>query len=547
MKKPLRVVTANKLALTNLATAFALLLVGGFLGLLQGLNRAGVLTIVGGMNYYEILTLHGILLILAFTTLFMNGYLWSAVDYVLGGLTKGIKTLGWIAYAIFMVGAVLVAIMVFAGEATVLYTFYAPMAANPWFYIGLVFVVLNIWMSGIGVFISAFRWKKQNKGKHLPLFAFFAVGVYVLITFGTAFVAAEVFYIIPWTLGWIDTINVLLTRTLFWAFGHTLVNVWYLVAVSAWYMVVPKVIGGKLFSDSLARAVVILIVVLNVPGGFHHQIVDPGFTEGLKFMHLFMSLAIAVPSLLTAFALFATLERTGRRRGGKGLLGWFWKLPWHDVRFLAIMLAMISFIFGGAGGIAQTNNQLNQVVHNTLWVVGHFHVTVGVAVVLTFFGLVYWLIPHLSGRVLTKKIHNLGIWQTMIWTVGMLFMTLSMSYVGLLGSPRRTEYTTYGGNATALEWDPYLIFVGAGGTLLFAGVVIIVYIVFHLMFLAPKGYTEFMVVEEQEEDAHKTPKWTENWGLWVIVAILIISMGYIVPLVDLIGNAPPGSPPIRTF
>lgn len=264
-------------------------------------------------------------------------------------------------------------------------------------------------------------------------------------------------------------------------------------------------------------------------------------------MHLFMSLAIAVPSLLTAFALFATLERTGRRRGGKGLLGWFWKLPWHDVRFLAIMLAMISFIFGGAGGIAQTNNQLNQVVHNTLWVVGHFHVTVGVAVVLTFFGLVYWLIPHLSGRVLTKKIHNLGIWQTMIWTVGMLFMSLSMSYVGLIGSPRRTEYTTYGGHETALAWDPYLIFLGAGGTLLFAGVVLIVYIVFHLMFLAPKGYTEFMVVEEQEEDAHKTPKWTENWGLWVIVAILIISMGYVVPLVDIIGNAPPGSPPIRTF
>src|SRR5699024_8427337 len=74
-------------------------------------------------------------------------------------------------------------------------------------------------------FISAFRWKKQNKGRHLPLFAFFAVGVYVLITFGTSFVAAEVFYIIPWTLGWIDTINVLLTRTLFWAFDiHSLTS-----------------------------------------------------------------------------------------------------------------------------------------------------------------------------------------------------------------------------------------------------------------------------------------------------------------------------------
>src|SRR5699024_5647530 len=116
MKKPLRIVTANKLALTNMETAFALLLVGGCFWLLQGRNRAGGLTIVGCMNYYEMLSLHGVLLILAFTTLFMNGYLWSAVDYVLGGLTKGIKTLGWVAYGLFMFGAILVAIMIFAGE-----------------------------------------------------------------------------------------------------------------------------------------------------------------------------------------------------------------------------------------------------------------------------------------------------------------------------------------------------------------------------------------------------------------------------------------------
>ena len=541
----LRKVQVSTLALTNFATAFILLLLGGLFGLIQGLNRAGVLEIVGGLNYYELLTAHGIFLILGFTTLFMNGYLYSAVDYVLGGLSKSVRVLGWLSYSSFIIGAVLVTVMVLSGEATVLYTFYAPMAASPWFYIGLVFVVLSIWLSAAGVFISAFTWKKRNREKHLPLFAFFAVGVYLLVTFGSLGVTWEVLMLIPWAFGWTETINVLLTRTLFWSFGHTLVNVWYLVAVSAWYIVLPKVIGGKIFSDSLARLVVILIVILNVPGGFHHQIVDPGFTEGLKFMHLFMSLAIGFPSLMTAFALFATLERAGRHAGGKGLFGWFFKLPWKDVRFITIMLAMISFIFGGAGGIAQTNNQLNQVVHNSMWVVGHFHVTVGVAVVLTFFGLMYWLIPHLSGRVMTAKIHNLGIWQTMFWTVGMLFMTISMSLVGLMGSPRRTEYTTYGESATALGWDPYLLFVGAGGTLLFAGVVLMVYIVFNLMFFAPKGYTEFMAASD--EGLHHTPKWTENWGLWVVLAIVIISMGYVVPIIDIIENAPPGSPPIRTW
>src|SRR5699024_5549216 len=167
-----------------------------------------------------------------------------------------------------------------------------------------------------------------------------SVGLHALLFFGTGAVATEVIVlIIPWVMGWTETINVLLARTLFWAFGHTLVNVWYFTAVSAWYVAFPKILGGYSFSDKLARLVVILMLVLNVPGGFHHQIVDPGFTQGLKFMHVFMSLSIAFPSLLTAFAMFAIMERAGRRRGGKGLLGWFKKLPWKDARFLSLFLA----------------------------------------------------------------------------------------------------------------------------------------------------------------------------------------------------------------
>src|SRR5690625_5200616 len=178
--------------------------------------------------------------------------------------------------------------------------------------------------------------------------------------------------------GWTDTVNLFVSRTLFWRFVHTLVNVWYFTAVSAWYVAFPKIIGGRQFSDTLARVVAVLIVILNVPGGFHHQIIDPGFTEGLKYMHVFMSLSIGFPSLMTAFAMFAIMERAGRKKGGKGLLGWFKKLPWKDARFLAFFFAMATFIPAGAGGIAQTNFQLNQVVHNTLFITGHFHLTVGV-------------------------------------------------------------------------------------------------------------------------------------------------------------------------
>ncbi len=208
-------------------------------------------------------------------------------------------------------GFVLEVIPILRNEASVMYTFYPPMAASPMFYFGLVFIVLGVWMLSFGAFTQVANWRRNHKGEHLPILAFFATGVFVLLVGATAFVAVEViFMIIPWTLGWVDGINVLLARTLFWAFGHTAVNIWYLTAVSAWYVVVPKIIGGTRWNDLLTRMVVIPLVIMNITGGFHHQIIDPGISESIKYMHVFMSLAIGFPSLMTAYAMFRVFERT---------------------------------------------------------------------------------------------------------------------------------------------------------------------------------------------------------------------------------------------
>lgn len=427
-----------------------------------------------------------------------------------------------------------------------MFTFYPPMRASPWFYVGLFLLVFGIWIAVFGGYTQIFSWRKLNKGQHLPILAFFAMGVFTLMFFGSLGVAAEVLMLIPWAFGWTETINVMLSRTLFWSFGHTFVNIWYLSAVSVWYVVVPRIIGGRLFSDTLIRVVVILLVVSNIPGGFHHQIVDPAMTEGVKLIHAGMSMVIGFPSLMTAFAMFYVFDRAGRRKGAKGIFGWITKMPWGDVRFLAPMIAMIAFIAGGAGGIAQNANQLNQVVHNTLWIVGHFHLTVGVSTVLTFFGIVYWLIPYLTKRELTPQLNRLGVIQTLFWAAGMLIMTFSMSWVGVLGSPRRTSYSTYGDHAAALNWDPYLLAVGIGGILLAIGGILMAYIVIQLLFFAPKGTTEFPIAAP-EDDGSITPKWTERWGLWIVVMLFIISFGYLFSIIDMVQNAPPGSPPFVTW
>ncbi|SHG22036.1 cbb3-type cytochrome c oxidase subunit I [Ornithinibacillus halophilus] len=533
-----------KITKSYFIVTFLALLIGGYLGLIQGLNRAGVFELPSWLDYYQVLTAHGLLLVLVFSSFFTIGYFYAAMSNTLGGLLPKVRKMVWIGFSMKIVGFVIAVIPLIMGDANVMYTFYPPMAASTWYYVGLVFIVLGVWMAAFGAFIQVANWRKNHKGQHLPILSYFATGVFVLLFFGTLPVAIEVFMIIPWTLGWIETLNSMLARTLFWAFGHTLVNIWYLTAVSAWYVIVPKVIGGRRFSDVLTRVVVMVLVILNITGGFHHQIVDPAISEPVKFMHVFMSLSIGFPSLMTAYAMFAVFERTGRAKGAKGLFGFFKKLPWGDVRFLAPFIAMAAFIPAGAGGIVQTTYQLDQVIHNSLWVVGHFHLTLGMSVALTFFGISYWLIPHISGRVLTKKMNKVGVITTIIWTIGMSTMSIAMHLVGLLGSPRRTSYTTYGDNATALGWDPYLIFLAVGGTFLIVAVTMQAYNAFHLMFLAPKGEEEFPIAEE-EENASKTPFWTERWSRIILIMLVVVAMAYVIPLVDFIGD--PGSIPWRTW
>jgi cytochrome c oxidase subunit I len=536
-----------RISKSYLSVAFIALLLGGFLGLLQGLNRAGVLQLPPWLNYYQVLTAHGILLVVVLSAFFTIGYFYAGLSHTLGGLLPKVRKMAWIGFWMKIFGFVLAVIPILRNEASVMYTFYPPMAASPMFYFGLVFIVLGVWMLSFGAFTQVANWRRNHKGEHLPILAFFATGVFVLLVGATAFVAVEViFMIIPWTLGWVDGINVLLARTLFWAFGHTAVNIWYLTAVSAWYVIVPKIIGGNRWSDLLTRMVVIPLVIMNITGGFHHQIIDPGISESIKYMHVFMSLAIGFPSLMTAYAMFRVFERTARAKGGKGLVGWYKKMPWGDVRFLAPFIAMVAFIPAGAGGIAQSTNQLDQVVHNTMWVVGHFHITLGMSVIMTFFGISYWLVPYLSKRVLTPAMNRLGVIQTIIWTIGMVIMAISMHIVGLFGSPRRTSFTTYGDFAEKLGWNPYMAAVGIGATLLLIAVILQVYAVFNLMFFAPKGETEFPIAEE-EAGAEKTPYWTERWGVWVILMLLVVSMAYVLPIVDMIMNAPPGSPPFKTW
>lgn len=532
----------SRLYMSFIYVAFIALLIGGLMGLLQVLVRSGHFTLPAGIDYYQVLTVHGVILALVLTTFFIIGF-----QFALMGKTVGIsdrqRRLGWLSFWTMTIGTAITATTILLGKASVLYTFYAPLQAHPAFYIGLTLVIVGSWIAAFVNFHQLAVWKKKHPGEKSPLLAFMVcinMAMWLICSIGVA--VSVLFHIIPWSLGWIPSINVLLSRTLFWYFGHPLVYFWLLPAYMAWYAIIPKIIGGKIFSDALARLSFVLFLFFSIPVGLHHQLTEPGLDSTWKFIQVVLTFMVVIPSLMTAFSMFATFEITGRKKGYGGLFGWLKHLPWKDVRFVAPFVGMLAFIPGGAGGIINASHQMNSLVHNTIWVTGHFHLTVATTVVLTFFGVAYWLIPHLTGRTLTKSINNLGLVQTYLWAIGMTIMSAAMHIQGLLGGPRRSNFSDYGGTEQAAEWGWYQLAQAIGGSILFIAIILMVYIVAKLAFFAPKGEEEFPIAEE-EENAEPTPMWLENWKLWIAITIALILFAYTVPIMDVIKNAPPGSPP----
>ncbi len=539
----------RRLILAHIGFAFIAFLIGAIAGLVQALERTGYITLPSNIGYYQLLTAHGVSMALIFTTFFIIGYLYSGLAKTLGGkLLPSANLVAWIGFYMMVIGTLLGLAMIITNDASVLYTFYAPMKASPIFYIGLALVVIGSWLSGVAIFMNYYKWRKQHPGETSPLFAFMSVATMVLWLICTVGVAIEVvFQLIPWSLGWTDKVNVELSRTLFWYFGHPLVYFWLLPAYIYWYVNIPKIIGGKIFSNSLPRLTFLLFILYSIPVGFHHQLMEPGVSSFWKFLQVVLTMIVVIPSLMTAFAIIATFELAGRSKGATGLFGWFKKLPWKDVRFVATFLGMLIFIPAGAGGVVNASFQMNQVVHNTLFITGHFHITIAAAVILTFFAISYWLVPALRNRQLTPFANQLGLIQSWLWTIGILIMSTSMHIVGVLGEPRRTSFTTYNHHPIADVWSPYRLFTGVGSILLFISSVLFLITIVYLWFFAPKAESAVdYPIGEVDAEQPKPPAILERWSVWIGITVALVLIAYTIPVIHMIQHAP-SSPPIRSW
>ncbi len=136
--------------------------------------------------------------------------------------------------------------------------------------------------------------------------------------------------ILPVSLGLKATIDAGLARVFFSWTLHAIVYFWLMPTYIAYYTIVPRAIGGRLYSDTMARISFILFLVVAMPIGMHHTFADPQVGAGFKFIHSAFTALVALPTLLTVFTICASVEIAGRLRGGRGLFGWMRALPWRQ-------------------------------------------------------------------------------------------------------------------------------------------------------------------------------------------------------------------------
>jgi len=373
-----------------------------------------------------------------------------------------------------------------------------------------------------------------------------AVTTLVMWIIATLGVVAEMLILIPWSLGWTSGVDVTLTRMLFWYFGHPLVYFWIMGAYTIWYSVVPTTYKGTVFSDALTRVAFISLLLLSTPVGLHHQYLDPGIPAGWKFLHTVLTYGVVIPSFMTAFAIFASFEIAARRAGVTGFANIVRWLPWRDPAFAGPAFGMILFIFGGFGGIVNNSYSMDVLVHNTMWIVGHFHITVGGPVALTFIGASYRLIPALSGRKLFAP--RLALASVYTWFGGMVVMSMSMHWAGLLGAPRRTSDVTYLGAQGALSWHPEMVGAAIGGTFVALAVLMFIVVATGTYLTDIKsGDTVPFAFAPIDENAGSTPVILDKLGRWATLAIVVAVLAYAGPIAQHLSDHAYLAPGMRTW
>jgi cytochrome c oxidase subunit 1 len=398
---------------------------------------------LGGNAFYNaLMTTHGTTMLFLFATPLLAALGNYVIPLLIGADDMAFPRINAIAFWLLPPGALLIWAGFFLDPITggiiepsqTSWTMYAPLSveqANP----GVDLFLLGLHMTGVSTTMGAinfiatiiteraedvtwanldiFSWTMLTQSG-LILFAFPLLGSALIMllldrNFGTMFFATE-------------GGGPLLWQHLFWFFGHPEVYIIVLPPMGVVSYVLPKFSGRKLFGFKFVVYSTLAIGVLSF-GVWAHHMFATGMDPRIRLSFMVVSLAIALPSAVKVFNWITTM--------------------WNgDLRLTAPMLFCIgfvaNFIIGGVTGVFLAAVPIDLILHDTYYVVGHFHYIVMGAIAFAGFAAIYYWYPIVTGRMYQR---TLARWHFWLWMVGTNITFFAMLLLGYAGMPRR--YATY--------------------------------------------------------------------------------------------------------
>jgi cytochrome c oxidase subunit I+III len=431
----LAAVNHSVIGLRFLATAFVFFAIGGVLGMLTRVQLATPnAAFMNPETYNQVFTMHGTILLFLFAIPMMEGIAVYLTPKILGTRDFAFPRLTAYGYWCYLFGGTILTGALAAGVAPnsgwFMYTplssnVYTPgMNADVWL-LGVTFVEISALTLAVEIVVSILKMRAPGMSlDRMPIFGWYTLvtALMMVVAFpplilGSVLLEIERAFGLPFfdpTRGG----DPLLWQHLFWLFGHPDVYIIFLPMAGLLSTMIPVLANRTLIGY---RAIVVAIIALAfVSFGIwvHHM-----FTVGIPHLALaFFSAGtaiVAVPTAVQVFAWLATLAH-GRPR---------WNVP-----MLYVFGFFFTFVIGGLTGVMLSIVPFDWQVHDTYFVVAHFHYVVGGAVAFPLLAAFYYWLPLLTGR---TAVHQLSVPAFWLIFIGFNLTFFLMHLTGLLGMPRR--------------------------------------------------------------------------------------------------------------
>lgn len=454
----------KRIAVRYLVTAVAFLLLGGVEAMVIRAQLArpdG--TVVGAETYNQIMTMHGTTMIFLFNTPVFAGFGNYLVPLMIGAREMAFPRLNAFGYWVYvMSGVFLYTSFLFGSVPDGGWFAYTPLSSSVYsggmgldfWALGIVFLGVSTTVGGINFIVTMLRMRAPGMTlARMPLFCWAILTMSFMIIFslpsislaGLLLEADRAFgmsFFAPGGGG-----DPLLYQHLFWIWGHPEVYLLFIPATGIISMIVPTFTGHRMVGHTLVVAALVATGFISFGLWVHHM-----FATGVPLLVASFfsaaSMVVAIPSGVQIFAWLATMVR-GRVR--------------FEVPMLFAIGFVVTFVLGGMTGVMVGVVPFDQQVHDSYFIVAHFHyVLIGGTVFPAFAGLHYWF-PKVTGRLASRRAGIVSFWLTF---VGMQLTFFPQHLLGLAGMPRRVwTYAPHEG------WEVGNMLSSIGSAILAAGLV----------------------------------------------------------------------------